>query len=107
MKKAKSAVNSVFHKDGLEPIVRRLHKDGVKLYSTGGTQEFIESLKIPVTPVPVAPSPTMEAYSAPQAPPAAPQMNGRKNRKLTPKIAGSVIPMKQHIADRTAMDLVY
>ena len=51
MKKAKSALISVFHKDGLEPIVRQLHKDGVKLYSTGGTQQFIESLKIPVTPV--------------------------------------------------------
>ena len=51
MKKAKSALISVFHKDGLEPIVRQLHKDGVKLYSTGGTQQYIESLKIPVTPV--------------------------------------------------------
>ena len=47
MKKAKSALISVFHKDGLEPIVRQLHKDGVKLYSTGGTQQYIESLKIP------------------------------------------------------------
>ena len=51
MKKAKSALISVFHKDGLEPIVRQLHKDGVKLYSTGVTQQYIESLKIPVTPV--------------------------------------------------------
>ena len=47
MKKAKSALISVFHKDGLEPIIRQLHKDGVKLYSTGGTQQYIESLKNP------------------------------------------------------------
>ena len=37
----------------------------------------------------------------------APQMNGRKNRRLTPKIAGSVIPIKQDMADGTAMDLIF
>lgn len=51
MYKVGSALISVYHKDGLEPIVRRLHHLGVKLYSTGGTQSFIEGLGIPVTAV--------------------------------------------------------
>src|ERR1700734_47925 len=44
--KMKSALISVFYKDGLEPIVRRLQKLGILIYSTGGTQQFIESLGI-------------------------------------------------------------
>lgn len=51
MKKVSSALLSVYYKDGLEPIVRLLHDQGVTLYSTGGTQTFIEQLGIPVTPV--------------------------------------------------------
>lgn len=50
-KKIKSALISVFHKDGLDEIIKSLHSYGVKLYSTGGTQTFIESLGIPVTAV--------------------------------------------------------
>ena len=46
-----SALISVFYKDGLEPLVRLLHEQRVKLYSTGGTQTFIEQLGIPVTAV--------------------------------------------------------
>ena len=38
---------SVFHKDGLEEILRKLNAEGVELLSTGGTQSFIESLGIP------------------------------------------------------------
>ncbi|WP_149242285.1 bifunctional phosphoribosylaminoimidazolecarboxamide formyltransferase/IMP cyclohydrolase [Dyadobacter sp. 32] len=48
-KKIQSALISVYYKDGLEPLVRLLHENGVKLYSTGGTQTFIENLNIPVT----------------------------------------------------------
>jgi phosphoribosylaminoimidazolecarboxamide formyltransferase/IMP cyclohydrolase len=50
-KKIQSALISVYYKDGLEPLVRLLHHNGVKIYSTGGTQTFIESLQIPVTAV--------------------------------------------------------
>jgi phosphoribosylaminoimidazolecarboxamide formyltransferase/IMP cyclohydrolase len=50
-KKIHSALISVYYKDGLEPIVRQLHQLGVHLYSTGGTQTFIQSLGIPVTAV--------------------------------------------------------
>lgn len=51
MKKIQSALLSVYYKDGLEPIVKLLHQHGVKLYSTGGTQTFIENMDIPVTAV--------------------------------------------------------
>lgn len=47
----KSALISVYSKEGLEPIIRKLHQLGVQLYSTGGTQSYIEKLGIPVTAV--------------------------------------------------------
>ncbi len=50
-KKITSALISVFYKEGLEPLVRLLAKQGVTLYSTGGTQKFIEDLGIEVVPV--------------------------------------------------------
>lgn len=50
-KRIQSALISVFYKDGLEPIVQQLAKLGVTIYSTGGTQKFIEELGIPVIPV--------------------------------------------------------
>ena len=50
-KTIRTALLSVFYKDGMEPLVRLLHQQGVILYSTGGTQTFIESLGIPVVPV--------------------------------------------------------
>jgi phosphoribosylaminoimidazolecarboxamide formyltransferase/IMP cyclohydrolase len=51
VRKIKSALVSVYHKDGLEEILRTLDQHGVRLFSTGGTQQFIESLGIPSTPV--------------------------------------------------------
>jgi phosphoribosylaminoimidazolecarboxamide formyltransferase / IMP cyclohydrolase len=50
-KKIQSALISVFYKDGLEPLVNLLHQQGITLYSTGGTQSFIEKLGVPVVPV--------------------------------------------------------
>ena len=50
-KSIKSALISVFNKDGLEPIVKELNKQNVTLYSTGGTEKFIKDLGIPVIPV--------------------------------------------------------
>ncbi|MCB0545352.1 MAG: bifunctional phosphoribosylaminoimidazolecarboxamide formyltransferase/IMP cyclohydrolase, partial [Saprospiraceae bacterium] len=47
----RSALISVYSKDGLEPIIRRLYELGVQLFSTGGTQTYIQKLGIPVTPV--------------------------------------------------------
>lgn len=51
MKKIKSVLISVFNKDGLEPIVRLLNKNGVTIYSTGGTEKYIKELGIDVVPV--------------------------------------------------------
>lgn len=50
-KKIQSALISVFYKDGLENIVKLLSELGISIYSTGGTQEFIEKLGIKVIPV--------------------------------------------------------
>ncbi len=50
-KKIQSALISVFYKDGLENIVKRLAELGITIYSTGGTQDFIEKLGINVVPV--------------------------------------------------------
>src|SRR4026208_1171622 len=50
-KKIQSALISVFYKDGLEPIVNQLSELGVTIYSTGGTQSFIEKLGVKVVPV--------------------------------------------------------
>jgi len=50
-RKITRALISVFYKDNLEPIVHLLGKQGVEFVSTGGTQEFIEKLGYPVTPV--------------------------------------------------------
>ena len=43
-KKIKTALVSVFHKDGLNELLEKLNQEGVKFLSTGGTQSFIESL---------------------------------------------------------------
>lgn len=50
-KKIQSALISVFYKDGLENIVQELNRLGVTIYSTGGTQKFIEDLNISCVPV--------------------------------------------------------
>src|SRR5580765_1074841 len=50
-KKIQSALISVFYKDGLEHIAKLLSESGVIIYSTGGTQNFIEKLGIKVIPV--------------------------------------------------------
>ena len=43
-KRIKNALISVFHKDGLAPIVKKLNELKVNIYSTGGTQNFIEHI---------------------------------------------------------------
>lgn len=50
-KKISSALISVFYKEGLDTIVRKLNELGIRIFSTGGTQQFIEQLGVPVTPV--------------------------------------------------------
>ena len=50
-KKISSALISVFYKDGLEPLVRQLEAQQTTIYTTGGTQKFIEDLGVKVIPV--------------------------------------------------------
>ena len=76
-KRIGSALISVFHKDGLEPIVLELHRLNVKLYSTGGTQELIESLGVPVTPVE-----ELTSY---------PSILGGRVKTLHPKVFGGIL----------------
>ncbi len=73
----KSALISVFYKDGLEPIVRKLHDLGVKLYSTGGTQSFIEQAGIPCTSVE-----SVTGY---------PSILGGRVKTLHPKVFGGIL----------------
>jgi len=50
-KRIQSALISVYHKTGLEPIVQKLAELGVTIYSTGGTQKYIEDLGVKVEAV--------------------------------------------------------
>ena len=46
-KRIKTALVSVYHKEGLDEIITKLHEEGVEFLSTGGTRQFIESLGYP------------------------------------------------------------
>ena len=87
----KSALISVFYKDGLEPVVRKLHSLGVALYSTGGTQTFIEQLGIPCTSVE-----SVTGY---------PSILGGRVKTLHPKVFGGILARRaleqdqQHIKE--------
>ena len=76
-KTIKSALISVFNKDGLEPIVRELHKQNVILYSTGGTEKFIKELGIQVVPVE-----NVTSY---------PSILGGRVKTLHPKVFGGIL----------------
>ena len=84
-KKIQSALISVFYKDGLETIARQLHGLNVKLYSTGGTQNFIEKLGIPVTPVE-----ELTSY---------PSILGGRVKTLHPAIFGGILGRRDNETD--------
>ena len=84
--KLKNALISVFYKDGLEPIVKKLHDCGVTLYSTGGTQSFIENLGIPVVPVE-----ELTSY---------PSILGGRVKTLHPKIFGGILSRRDNESDQ-------
>ena len=88
-KTIKSALISVFSKDGLEPIVRKLHEQNVTLYSTGGTEEFIKNLGIPVVPV-------EEVTSFPE-------ILGGRVKTLHPKIFGGILNRQDNASDIAEM----
>ncbi len=84
-KTIKSALISVFSKDGLEPIVRKLHEQKVTLYSTGGTEDFIKNLGIPVVAVE-----DVTSY---------PSILGGRVKTLHPKIFGGILNRQDHEGD--------
>jgi phosphoribosylaminoimidazolecarboxamide formyltransferase/IMP cyclohydrolase len=85
-KTIKSALVSVYYKDNLEPIIRKLHSLNVKLYSTGGTLSFIEKLNIPVTAVD-----SVTTY---------PEIFGGRVKTLHPAIFGGILNRRDNPSDQ-------
>jgi phosphoribosylaminoimidazolecarboxamide formyltransferase/IMP cyclohydrolase len=83
--KIKSALISVFYKDGLDEILMKLHQEGVAFYSTGGTQAFIESLGLPCTAVE-----SLTGY---------PSILGGRVKTLHPKVFGGILNRRDNASD--------
>ena len=90
MKKIQSALISVYYKDGLDEIVKELNAQGVQIYSTGGTQSFIESHNIPVTPVE-----SLTEY---------PSILGGRVKTLHPKIFGGILNRRNLKEDQETIE---
>lgn len=88
-KKIQSALISVFYKDGLEPIVKQLQQLGITIYSTGGTQQFIEKLGIPVVPVE-----NLTSY---------PSILGGRVKTLHPSVFGGILGRRTNETDVAEM----
>lgn len=80
-KQIKSALISVYHKDGLDEIIRLLHQHGVTLYSTGGTHKFIESLGVPCI--------TVESVTS------YPSILDGRVKTLHPKVFGGILARRE------------
>lgn len=85
-KKIKTALISVFHKDGLEEILAKLHEEGVHFLSTGGTQKFIESLGYPCQ--------TVESVTS------YPSILGGRVKTLHPKVFGGILARRDNEGDK-------
>lgn len=88
-KKITSALISVFHKDGLQPIVEKLNELNVTIYSTGGTEKFIKDLGINVIPVE-----DITSY---------PSILGGRVKTLHPKVFGGILNRQDHEGDVAEM----
>ena len=88
-RKINSALISVFSKDGLEEIVRELNKNNVTIYSTGGTQKYIESLGISVVQVE-----DLTSY---------PSILGGRVKTLHPKVFGGILSRREDKEDKNQM----
>ncbi len=84
-KKAKSALISVFHKDGLAPIIQKLNDLNITIYSTGGTEKFIKELGISVIPVE-----DLTSY---------PSILGGRVKTLHPKVFGGILSRRENESD--------
>lgn len=88
-RKMKTALISVYHKDGLEDILAKLNEQGVKLLSTGGTQKFIESLGYECEKVE-----DVTTY---------PSILGGRVKTLHPKIFGGILARRDNKGDLEQM----
>jgi phosphoribosylaminoimidazolecarboxamide formyltransferase/IMP cyclohydrolase len=88
-KKIKSALISVYYKDKLDLIVKELAKLDVKIYSTGGTQSFIEGLGVKVTAVE-----DLTSY---------PSILGGRVKTLHPKVFGGILGRRDNESDQKEM----
>lgn len=86
IKKIKTALVSVYHKDGLDEILSLLHKDGVKFLSTGGTRSFIESLGYECEAVE-----DLTGY---------PSILGGRVKTLHPKVFGGILNRRENDTDK-------
>ncbi|MGM0391053.1 MAG: bifunctional phosphoribosylaminoimidazolecarboxamide formyltransferase/IMP cyclohydrolase [Bacteroidota bacterium] len=89
LKSVKSALISVFDKEGLAPIVQKLNDLGVKIYSTGGTEKFIKDLGIGVTAVE-----DLTSY---------PSILGGRVKTLHPKVFGGILNRQDNESDVAEM----
>lgn len=83
--KIQNALISVYYKDGLEPIVRELHRLGIQIYSTGGTEAYIKALGIPVCRVE-----DLTGY---------PSILGGRVKTLHPKVFGGILGRRELDSD--------
>ena len=88
-KKIKTALVSVFHKDGLDDLLAELHKNGVHFLSTGGTQAFIEGLGYPCQKVE-----DLTTY---------PSILGGRVKTLHPKVFGGILGRRELESDQQEM----
>jgi phosphoribosylaminoimidazolecarboxamide formyltransferase/IMP cyclohydrolase len=84
-KKIQSALISVFYKDGLDSIVKKLHSLGITIYSTGGTQKFIETLGVPCIAVE-----SLTTY---------PSILGGRVKTLHPSVFGGILARRENETD--------
>ena len=89
-KKIKTALISVFHKDGLEELLAKLHEEGVKLLSTGGTHKFLESLGYECQ--------TVESVTT------YPSILGGRVKTLHPKVFGGILARRENKDDLAQME---
>lgn len=85
-KQIKTALISVFHKDGLDEIIKKLHADGVRFLSTGGTKSFIESLGFECDAVE-----DLTGY---------PSILGGRVKTLHPKVFGGILARRDNESDK-------
>ena len=85
----KTALVSVFHKDGLDELLAKLNAEGVKFLSTGGTQSFIESLGYECQKVE-----EVTSY---------PSILGGRVKTLHPKVFGGILGRRENMGDQEQM----